>query len=108
MIYCSDLQNEGGAHWPQTLANGQIASGGCNDIGYYGPISRACVQSLDGSNGIWSPIFGSCDRNSLYILFFIFRSKIIIIITITSCKLSLHFKSRKCRMDSNISKWNNN
>jgi len=34
-------------------------NGSCIDPGYYGPISRTCIQS--GSIGNWSTISGSCE-----------------------------------------------
>jgi len=41
------------------LANGETVNGRCIDIGYFGPISRACIQS--GSIGNWNSISGSCN-----------------------------------------------
>ena len=37
-------------------------------VGYYGAISRICIQS--GSNGNWGPISGSCESISFFSFFF--------------------------------------
>ena len=61
--------NEGNAEWVQTLADGQTVHGNCIS-GYYGTISRKCIQS--GSNADWDGITGSCDGILIFLSIFFF------------------------------------
>jgi len=62
-VYCSSIVNEGNAKWNETLANGKSINGNCLN-GYYGTISRKCIQS--DSIGNWGSISGSCDGIILF------------------------------------------